>query len=249
MIYIYTSIAILIISLISFVGIFTLSLSTKRLKAITLYLVSLSAGSLLGGALLHLLPEILVEKNNAEIIWFSLLGGIIAFFILEKIVCWRHCHIPTSHDHPHPLGIMNLIGDGLHNFLDGVLIAGSFMMSIEIGIATSIAVMFHEIPQEIGDFGVLIHAGYSRAKALFLNFAIALTALFGGLITIYFGNNIQDITSYIIPFTAGGFIYIATADLIPELKKDHDLKKSSLQLLFILIGIGIMFALKMFGGE
>jgi len=225
------------------VGIFFLSLKSDKLQRITLYLVSLSAGSLLGGSFIHLIPEMFEQTENINMAIFSILIGILIFFILEKVVCWRHCHIPTSQNHPHPFGMMNLIGDSLHNFLDGVVIAGSFLVSPGLGLATTLAVIIHEIPQEIGDFGVLIHAGYTRAKALFFNFITALTAVLGAAITIIFSQYMDNLTAYIIPITAGGFIYIATADLIPELRKDSNIKKSILQLVMILLGIGLMYAL------
>jgi len=246
-IYIYTLASVIIVSLLSFLGAFVLTLKPEKLKKITIFLVSLSAGTLLGGAFLHLIPEMVEKNKNDGSIWIYLLGGIVLFFVLEKIVCWRHCHIPTSENHPHHLGIMNLIGDGFHNFLDGVIIAGAYMVNIELGVATTIAVIFHEIPQEIGDFGVLIHSGFKYAKALFYNFLSALTAVVGAIITLLIGPQIENFTSYILPIAAGGFIYIATADLIPELKKDVGPAKSLLQLITILIGIGIMFALKFFG--
>lgn len=243
-IFIYVLASVLGISLISFVGIFTLSLKMEKLKKITFLLVSLSAGTLLGGAFLHLIPETIEENGSTENLWLAILFGILFFFFLEKIVCWRHCHIPTSEDHPHHLGIMNLIGDAFHNFLDGVIIAAAYLVDINLGLVTTIAVITHEIPQEIGDFGVLIHAGYSRAKALMLNFFIALTSVLGAVLTLLSSRFIENMIPFIIPITAGGFIYIATADLIPELKKDTGPKKSILQFITILIGIGIMILLK-----
>ncbi|MFH1662126.1 MAG: ZIP family metal transporter [Candidatus Falkowbacteria bacterium] len=243
-IYIYTLLSVLIVSILSFVGIFTLALKFEKLKKLTMFMVSLSAGTLLGGAILHLMPEAIEEHGSSPSIWILFLLGIIIFFILEKIICWRHCHIPTTKNHPHPLGMMNLVGDGLHNFIDGMIIAGAFLVDVKLGIATTIAVISHEIPQEIGDFGVLIHAGYSRARALFLNFLIATTAILGAIIALLIGGQIENFSSYIIPITAGGFIYIATADLIPELKKNTELSKSFGQLAVILIGIGIMLLLK-----
>jgi len=245
-IYLYTLSSVIIVSLLSFVGVLSLAISLEKLKKLTMLLVSLSAGTLLGGAILHLLPEVIEENGSNIQIWLWFLAGIIIFFILEKIICWRHCHIPTSNEHPHPLGMMNLIGDGLHNFIDGIIIAGSFLISIQLGIATTIAVIAHEIPQEIGDFGVLIHAGYSRAKALFLNFLTALTAILGAGLTLTVGMQLENFSTYIIPLTAGGFIYIATADLIPELKKDVQPAKSLAQLVVILLGIGIMLLLKLY---
>lgn len=243
-IYLYTLTSVIVVSLLSFVGILTLAIKPERLKKITWFLVSLSAGALLGDSFIHLLPEA-IEKNQINTsAWLIVLAGIIIFFILEKIICWHHCHLPTNEIHPHPFGIMNLIGDGLHNFLDGIIIAGSFLININLGLATTIAVVAHEIPQEISDFGVLLHAGFSRSRALFLNFFSASLAVFGSLITLTIGAQSENFSIFIIPFTAGGFIYIATADLIPELKKDTNLIQSLKQLIFILIGIGIMMMLK-----
>ncbi len=246
-IYFYTLLSVIIVSLISLIGIFSLVLNKKRLENITLFFVSFSAGTLLGDAFIHLLPEAIDELGTGLIVWLWLLFGILIFFVLEKIICWRHCHIQTSEIHPHPLGMMNLIGDCLHNFIDGIIIAGSFLIDIRLGIATTIAVIAHEIPQEIGDFGVLIHAGYSRVKAITLNFITALTALAGAIITLVIGGQSENLIFYILPISAGGFIYIATADLIPELKKDTAAHKSIIQLLFIIIGIGLMILLKKLG--
>lgn len=240
----YAFTGVIIVSLLSFVGVLSLTFSGEKLKKLTMFLVSLSAGTLLGGAFLHLLPEAVEEHGGDFKIWLWLLAGIIIFFVLEKIIHWRHCHIPTSDEHPHPLGAMNLIGDGLHNFIDGMIIAGSFLINAQLGFATTIAVIAHEIPQEIGDFGVLIHAGYKRGKALFLNFLTALSAILGAALTLFIGARVENLSGYIIPFTAGGFIYIATADLIPELKKDTLLFKSLGQLAAILLGIGIMLIIK-----
>jgi zinc and cadmium transporter len=242
--YFYIFGGVLLVSALSLIGVFFLSFSPIFIKKITLFLVSLSAGTLLGDSFLHLLPEA-TAKNDGELnLWLWLIVGVIVFFILEKIIHWRHCHIPTCPEHPHHLGIMNLIGDCFHNFFDGIIIAGSFLVSVPLGIATLIAVVAHEIPQEIGDFGVLIYAGYSRGRAIFLNFITALTAFLGAFLAVLFGPRISGFTDLIIPFTAGGFIYIATADLIPELKKETAAFKSLWQLLCILAGVGLMLILK-----
>ena len=242
---IYTLLSVIGVSLVSFVGVFAIGIKPEVLKKITLPLVSLSAGTMLGGALLHLLPEALESSTFPYQVFIYFLVGIIIFFALEKIICWRHCHIPTSHNHPHHLGIMNLIGDALHNFIDGVIIAGSFLVNPQLGLVTVISVVIHEIPQEIGDFGVLIYAGFNRAKALLLNFASGLVAVLGALSLIILDLKFEAYAPEIIlPITAGGFIYIATADLIPELKKESGIKNSLIQLSFILIGIAIMAILK-----
>jgi len=248
-IYICIFLSVIIVSALSFVGVLFLAISVAKLKKIVIFLVSLSAGSLLGGAALHLMPEAISEYGSTMPIWYYFLAGIIIFFILEKFICWRHCHIQTSGEHPHHLGMMNLIGDGLHNFIDGMVIAGAFLVNNQLGIITTIAVIAHEIPQEIGDFGVLIHAGYSRSKALFLNFLTALSAVLGAGLALLIGSRIENFTAVILSFTAGGFIYIATADLIPELKKDNRLLKSLGQLGSILLGVGIMLLMKIFFSE
>jgi len=223
-VWLYSVVGVFIVSLISLVGIFLISVNIEKLKKVLLLLVSFAAGSLLGGAFLHLLPEIFEESTHKSLTSFLILAGILLFFILEKILNWRHCHIPTSADHPHPVAVNNIIGDSFHNFVDGMIIAGSYMVSIPLGIATTIAVIMREIPQEIGDFGILLHAGLTK-KALFFNYLSALTAMLGAVVTLSIGSAVEGLQEYIVPFTIGGFIYIATADLIPELKKETNLKK------------------------
>lgn len=234
----YTLISILLVSVISIVGITVFFTKDKHLPNILLFLISFSAGALLGDAFIHLLPESLESGINFAPL--AVISGILAFFILEKIIHWRHCHQPTSKEHPHPLAAMNLVGDAFHNFLDGVIIATSYVVSVPLGVATTLAVLLHEIPQEVGDFGVLLYAGYTKKKALFMNFLISLTALFGGIVGLILSKIIEPFAGIMIAFTAGGFIYIATADLIPEMKKDIGLKKTSIQLIGLLLGIGIM---------
>ncbi len=243
-IYLYIFLASLLTSLLSFVGVLFLSFSIKRLKKIVMFLVSLSAGALLGDAFLHLLPEAVENMENSMAIWFGVLAGIILFFSLEKIIHWRHCHEPTCESHPHTLGVMNLVGDGLHNLIDGMIIAGSFLVDVRLGVITTIAVISHEIPQEIGDFGVLIHAGYKAKKALLFNFFSGLFSILGALIVVLIGVYSENFINFIIPITAGGFIYIASSDLIPELKKDTSLNKTIKQLLGIFIGLALMLLLK-----
>ncbi|MEI6597103.1 MAG: ZIP family metal transporter [bacterium] len=244
-IYFYTIASVLVVSLLSLIGIFTLILSREKLNRLTLFLVSLSAGTLLGDSFLHLIPEAVAKNGDQLNIWLWLLGGILTFFILEKVVHWRHCHSLTTEAHPHPVGMMNLIGGGLHNFIDGMVIAGSYLIDFNLGLATTIAVISHEIPRELGDFAILIYAGYTKFKALFYNFISAAISIFGAIFVLTIGGRIENFTTFIIPFTAGGFIYIATSDLFPELKKDNNkLSQAFMQLASIIIGIAIMLALK-----
>ncbi len=247
-IWIYSILSVIIVSLISLVGLFTISIKIEKLKNYLLYLVSFSAGALLGGAFLHLLPEIVEEIGYTTEISLLVIGGILFSFMTEKFIRWRHCHIPTCDEHPHPIATMNLVGDAVHNFMDGLIIAGSYLVSIQAGIATTMAVCFHEIPQEIGDFGVLLHAGYSRKKALIFNFLSALTAILGAIVALILSSLIENITQLIVPFAAGMFVYISCSDLIPELQTELNIKKSLLQVVAFILGVGIMLWIKMING-
>jgi zinc and cadmium transporter len=240
-IWLYTLSSVLLVSVLSFVGAIVLVIKQKTVKKILLFMVSFAAGALLGDVFLHMLPELIHEGKFTLVTSFYILGGIVLFFILEKIICWRHCHMTASKDHVHTLAFMNLVGDGVHNFIDGALIAGSFMLSIPVGIATTIAVILHEIPQEMGDFGVLLHSGMKPKKALLFNFLSAVTAILGAVIILAIGLANIEIVEIIIPITIGGFLYIANADLIPELHKDTKISNSIVQLLSFVLGIGIMF--------
>lgn len=244
-IWIYSLISVFAVSLISLVGVLALVWNRDFLRKILLFLVSFAAGALLGDAFLHLLPEVIKDFDSDSRIFFFILFGILTFFILEKIIHWRHCHecYPEenpSHIHARPFAYTNLIGDGLHNLIDGMIIAGSYMVSLPLGIATTLAVILHEIPQEIGDFGILIKAGFSRLKALIFNLLSGLIAVLGAIISLIIGGNIESFSLFIIPLTIGGFIYIACADLIPELHKESRFKNSFQQLIFFILGIGAM---------
>jgi len=245
-IWLYTILSVVIVSLISFVGVFTLALREKTLRKIIIYLVSFAAGALLGGAFVHLLPEAF-ESCCPTIVSIGVLSGIVSFFVVEKFIHWRHCHLPTTKEHIHPVGFLNLFGDGVHNFIDGLIIAATYIVSIPLGIVTTIAVILHEIPQEIGDFGILLHAGFSKKKALLFNFLSALTAVAGAFVALLIGAYSQSITLFLVPFAAGGFIYIASADLIPELHKDVCAKgftsRAIWQFLAFILGILIMFSM------
>jgi len=240
-VWLYSLGSVAIVSIVSLVGIITLSVNIEKLKKILIYMISFSAGALLGGAFLHLLPHAVSEHGFGLNISIYLLIGIGTMFVVEKVIHWRHCHPPTTDDHPHPFALMNLFGDGVHNFIDGLVIGAAYLVDINVGIATTIAVVLHEIPQEIGDFGVLIHGGFSKTKALLLNFVTALTAVLGVVVALLIGTYIESLTVFLIPFAAGNFIYIASADLIPEMHKTVKISRSLLQFLFFTLGIGIMF--------
>ncbi len=246
-VWLYSMGSVFIVSLISLVGIATISIRMESLQKILLLLVSFAAGGLLGGAFIHLIPEAFEEFGFGANISLYVLAGVVAFFILEKIIHWRHCHVPTSRQHPHPLALMNLLGDGVHNFIDGLIIGASYLAGIQLGIVTTIAVILHEIPQEIGDFGVLVYGGFSRKKALLLNFLTALTAVLGTVLVLLLGN-IEGMANFLVPFAAGGFIYIAGSDLIPELNKRCFVFKNSVtQLVMLVLGMAVMYSLTLLG--
>ena len=242
----YILISNFIISLISLIGIFTLMIKEKLLQKILLFLVSLSAGALMGGAFIHLLPEA-QEKYRDGNMFLIVLLSFIFFFFVEKLLHWRHCH--KGECEIHTFGYMNLFGDAVHNFIDGLVIAATFLTDIKLGIATSLAVFLHEIPQEIGDFGVLLYSGFGRKKAIISNFLVALTAVLGGLIGYFLSFSIDRFTTYLLSFTAGGFIYIAASDLMPEIRKETNLKKSLVSFAVFIVGILLMFLVKFIGHE
>jgi zinc and cadmium transporter len=247
----YTLASVLVVSFVSLLGILSVFFRKKNnLRQILMLLVSLSAGTLFGGALLHLLPEAVEASGSFSLtISLTIVAGIVVFFILEKIVHMHHHH--NCHDHDHApvhegkehIGILNLMGDGLHNFLDGLIIAGSYLISIPLGIATTVAVILHEVPQELADFGVLLYAGFSKRKALLLNFISAAVAIIGAIIGLILGNKGETFIQFILPFAAGGFLYIAGSNLIPELHKHCKMKESMYHLIAMVAGIAIMVGL------
>ena len=222
----------------------TLALSASWISR----LVSFAVGALLGAVFIELLPHAL-ETGSPSTVMATVLAGLLGFFLLEKLVLWRHCH----HDHwethtPHAhhgtaSGAMILVGDAVHNFTDGALIAAAFMSDTKLGIVTGIAVFAHEIPQEVGDLAVLLHSGMSRARALVLNLLVSLTSFVGALLAYYGFDTAQNLLPYALTIAAASFIYIAVADLIPGLHRRVDLKASAQQLAVIVAGAGVVMAL------
>jgi zinc and cadmium transporter len=240
-----TLIAVVAVSALSLVGAAGLVLKPQTLQKSLLTFIPFAAGALLGDAFLHLLPEIAESRAGLDVTAsMGLLAGVITFFVLEKVLHWHHSHLPHE-EVLHPVAITNLFGDGLHNFVDGAIIAASFSVSMELGLATSLAVALHEIPQELGDFAILVHAGLPPRRALLLNFLTALTAVAGGVVTLLF-SSLADIERLFLPFSAGAFVYIASTDLIPELHKEPEPRKSLVQLVALLAGVGVMAALLAF---
>ncbi len=244
----YTLISVVVTTAISLVGIFAL-LATRRIERYVTYLVALSAGALLGDVFIHILPEVFSTRGEITKTASLMLLGVLVFFILERFL--RHHH---SHAHAHEpegcsetgvraVGHMNLISDGAHNFLDGIAIGASYLISIPVGIATTVAVILHEIPQEIGDFGLLLHAGFTKKKALLYNILSASLAIVGAVLALAFSSFSENVATIVLPITAGSFLYIALADLLPELQETTESKKALLELFFVFLGIGLMFIL------
>lgn len=231
-------VSVLAISAVSLIGVFALSLKERMLRSSLFILVSLAAGALLGDAFIHLIPEAYAEAASPLSVSLAILAGVLGFFVIEKGLHWHHHQgIEGTEPAVHPIGKLVLFSDGVHNFIDGLIIGSSYLVSVEAGIATTIAVILHEIPQEIGDFGVLLHAGYTKAKALWFNFLSALASVFGAVLAFILGSSVEGLTLWLIPIAAGGFIYIALSDLIPELHKEGSARHSALQFLWIVIGI------------
>lgn len=241
--YLYSFIGVVAISLVSLIGVLTLSYREETLKKYINFFISLAVGALLGDAFIHIIPEAFESGLSSQFISLLIISGILIFFVIEKFIHWHHHGEDHEDNEIHPVGKLILFTDGFHNMLDGAIIGASFLVSIPLGIATTIAVILHEIPQEIGDFAVLIHAGYSKKKALLWNFVSALASVVGLAIVLIFGNIFEIVSIVSMPIAAGGFIYIAVADLIPELHKTKNLKHSISHILIILIGVLSMLAL------
>ena len=213
-----------------------------------LTLVSFATGALFANVFFHILPEVMEETTNIELSLGLVLMGILLSFVIEKFIHWHHCH-NLECSHTKPIGTMVIIADGVHNATDGILIAATFLVDTELGIATTIAVILHEIPQEIGEFAILLHAGFSRAKALLWNFASALTAFVGAIAVLLLHEYIHGIEIILLPLIAGNFLYIAASDLVPELHKESKIKNLISQLLAMVAGIALMYSLVLGGGH
>lgn len=231
-------VATFLVSLISFVGVLILFLKDKLLNKIILVLVSFSAGGLMGAAFFNLLPEAGFSPN----VFLYLIFGFCAFFILEHFIKWHHHH-STQHPEIAPFSYLILIADGLHNFIDGLIIAGSFLASFQVGIIATLAVAMHEIPHEIGNFSILIYFGVKKIKALFLNFLSAVAAVLGGIIGFFLFKNIAGGIPFLLAFAAGTFLYISASDLIPEIKQESNSKNSAVNFLVFILGLALIWAL------
>lgn len=237
--------ACLVNGLVALLGAFALGLRKKTFESLIGLLVAFSAGTLLSGALFHLISES-AEELTLQVAFIYVMLGFSLFFILERVLHWHHCH--EGKCDVHPMTYLILVGDGIHNFIDGVVIAASFLVSIPLGILTTFMIISHEIPQELGDFAVLVHGGFGRKKALAYNFASQLTCVIGGIVG-FFAAGMAGSLSPILAFAAGGFIYISASDLVPELHKEKKLWVAMKSFAVFLLGVLLMISMKHFFGE
>ena len=235
--------SVMVVSLVSLIGVVAVSSNHLRVQHTIFVMVSLAVGAMFGDAFIHLLPHCFRSTDTPLFVSMDVLAGILLFFVLEKCLLWRHEHVPHYGDCIHPIGYVSLVADGLHNFIDGLLIGSSYLVSLPVGLATTLAVILHEIPQEIGDFGVLLHAGFRPAQAIWLNFLSASVAIVGTITALIAGEFLKGLPTLVLPLTAGGFIYLAGSDLVPELHKEREPVKSLIQFVAIGVGVGLMLLL------
>ena len=234
--------------MVSLVGIATLPFSEEGLKRITFVLISLAVGALFGDAILHILPEVFRHDTHSFKSSLWVLAGMFASFVFEKFLRWKDHHELEQTPGIKPAGRIILVSDGLHNLVDGILIGASYLANRDVGLATTLAVALHELPHEIGDFGVLIDSGYSKGKALLFNFFCACIAIVGVIVAFGFHSSSDNFPWIALPLTAGSFLYVAGSNLTPELQKENAPMKSLLQCIAMMAGVGLMVWLRAIAG-
>jgi len=232
----------LLISFLSIIGIVFVFFKSKTLKKLLFFIISFSAGTLLGGAFFHLLPEALEEQRSLDAIFVFTIIGFVIFFALEKILRWHHCHNQECQDHKH-IGKLSLVGDFFHNIIDGIIIISAFSVDFKFGLSIILAIAIHEIIQKVGNFGVLVYSGYTKTRALVYNFISATSILIGVVIGYFLINNINDLNSILLPLAAGGFIYIASSDLIPQIHQESNFKKSLISFIIFVLALFILYSI------
>ncbi|HNX88725.1 MAG TPA: ZIP family metal transporter [Paludibacteraceae bacterium] len=249
MTWLYALVSTLVVSLISLIGVFLLSFKAQQLHRVLILLVCFSIGAMLGNTFFELLPESFLHNSDASLTGWLAIGGFLVFFVLEQFLhMHQHSH-SKGKGYIKSYGYLSLYADSIHNFTDGILIGAAWMFTPEIGLATTFAILLHEIPQEISDFGILLQAGFSKRKALLNNFYAACTAILGTIITLAVGEEVEHLSVYILPVAAGGFIYLACSSLLPEILKETTKKNYLIHLLFILLGLYLMYFFSIHGGH
>jgi len=231
----------ILMSAIALVGSATLLLAPTTLARLVTPLVAFAAGSLLGGAFFHMLPAAAAQTQDLGLVFLWTMLGFALFFALEQFLHWHHCH-RASADCRKPLTYLILLGDGLHNFLGGLGVAGVFLIDVRLGITAWLAAAAHEVPQELGDFGVLIHGGWSRGRALLFNLLSGSTFLLGGLVA-YAASQALDV-DFLVPFAAGNFLYIGASDLVPEVNKQHDVASGVVHFGAFAAGLALLWMIR-----
>ncbi len=234
-------IANLVVSSISLMGIIFLLIKEDLFNKLLFFLISIAAGALIGGSTLHLMSHSF-SKIDTTPSFLLFISGFASFFFLERVLRWRHCH--EFGCRVHPVTYLSLIGDSIHNFIDGIVIASSFLINFKFGVITTLIVIAHEIPQELSDYAILVYGGMGKLKALMYNFITGLACFIGGILG-YFILKGENLIFYLLPFVAGNFFYISASDLIPELHNETNLKKSINSFLFFILGILLIFSLKL----
>ncbi|TLU86206.1 MAG: ZIP family metal transporter [Chlorobium sp.] len=238
----YTLLSVFIVSMLSLLGLIAFPFGKEKISRFLIWAVAFAAGTLLGDAFLHLVPE--SQKHGSSTgVSMSFLAGILAFFVLEKFIHWHHCHDVECEEKKDSFSYVILLGEAVHNFIDGMIIAASYLVNIPLGIATTLAVVSHEIPHEVGDFASMLYGGFSRTKALLYNVLAGLAAILGAVFVLVLKIDAIGTTTFLIPFAAGSFIYVAIADIIPELHKTTRPMHSLGQLGCISGGIALMYLL------
>ncbi|MCF7861879.1 ZIP family metal transporter [Candidatus Woesearchaeota archaeon] len=247
---IYPIVSVIIVSLISVIFAVPFLLKKKLSKSVLLFMLSVSVGVLLSTVFMNMLPEVFTHDYSMATTYY-IIAGFLVMFVLEKLVHYHHnkkCEDGNcGHGHAYNVAPLNLVGDGIHNFIDGLVIAGSYAVDITLGIAATISIIFHEIPQEIADFGVLLYSGMSKKKALIFNFLSATTAILGTLIGIALAGRIEGFSEIIVPFAAGNFIYIAASNLVPQLHRHCKIKETLLHIFAIILGVIIITLVSLYG--
>lgn len=241
----YAIISGAIISLVSFAGLVLLFLKKGLQQKLLLSLVGLSAGILTGAAFFHILPEV-IGRLDAIRLFVYVSFGIITFFVLERFLFWHHCHDEHGDCEVHSFTYMSLVGGGFHVLIDGIVIGTAFSVNTQLGFVTLFVIVSHQFPQELGDFATLVHGGFSKGKAFFYNFLSSLTGIIGAIIGVLFAAKIGSFTNVLLPFAAGGFLYIAMSDLIPQLHNERNISKSIFNILLFVAGLSFMLLIKIF---
>lgn len=244
--FVYSLLAVISVSLLSLVGIFAISLDEKKLDSILFVLISFAAGSILGAAYFDLLPEA-TELTESPLAFVYVAIGFVGFFFLERFIYWYHGHAHESEIGEKTvvksLVYLNIVGDGIHNFIDGMIIAASFFLDVSLGVVSTVSVVFHESAQEIGDFGVLVFGGFTKMKALLLNFLSALTAIAGAFFSLLSITYAEGSVGFLVAFAAGGFIYLAACELIPEIQQERSFRRSVIQFVLFIAGLILAWSL------